>query len=113
DGGSVGDTYLVGGHGERRNIDVVRAICELVDELAPPLARPRAGLIEFVVDRPGHDLRYAIDSSRLKTRLGWRPSHTFEDGLRETVQWYLTNRDWVERVQSGAYRRERLGLAGA
>ena len=113
DGGSAGATYLVGGHGERRNIDVVHAICELVDELAPPLARPREGLIEFVVDRPGHDLRYAIDSSRLKTELGWRPSHTFEDGLRETVQWYLTNRDWVERVQSGAYRRERLGLADA
>jgi dTDP-glucose 4,6-dehydratase len=113
DGGSVGATYLVGGHGERRNIDVVRAICELVDELAPPLARPRERLIEFVVDRPGHDLRYAIDSSRLKTQLGWRPSHTFEDGLRETVQWYLTNREWVERVQSGAYRRERLGLAEA
>jgi dTDP-glucose 4,6-dehydratase len=113
DRGTVGETYLVGGHGERRNIDVVRAICTLVDELAPPLKRPRAELIEFVVDRPGHDHRYAIDPSFISGELGWQPRNTFEDGLRETVQWYLTHHEWVERVQSGAYRRERLGLASA
>ena len=113
DRGSIGETYLVGGHGERRNIDVVRAICELVDQLAPPLARPRSELIEFVVDRPGHDYRYAIDPSHLTDTLGWQPRHTFEDGLRATVQWYLDNPEWCERVQSGAYRRERLGLASA
>jgi dTDP-glucose 4,6-dehydratase len=111
--GRTSETYLVGGHGERRNIDVVRAICELVDELAPPLARPRSELIEFVVDRPGHDYRYAIDASYLSNTLGWEPRHTFEDGLRATVQWYLDNPDWCERVQSGEYRRERLGLASS
>jgi dTDP-glucose 4,6-dehydratase len=113
DRGSIGDTYLVGGHGERRNIDVVRAICELVDELAPPLERPRTELIEFVVDRPGHDYRYAIDPSHVTNALGWQPRHSFDDALRRTVEWYLTNRDWCERVQSGAYRRERLGIASA
>ncbi|MBR9990234.1 MAG: dTDP-glucose 4,6-dehydratase [Gemmatimonadetes bacterium] len=111
--GRVGVTYLVGGHGERRNIDVVRAICALVDELSPPLARPRSALIEFVVDRPGHDYRYAIDASYLSDTLGWAPRHSFEDGLRATVQWYVDNPEWCERVQSGEYRRERLGLASA
>ncbi|MGH7446178.1 MAG: dTDP-glucose 4,6-dehydratase [Longimicrobiales bacterium] len=113
DRGTVGETYLVGGHGERRNIDVVRAICDLVDVLAPPLTRPRAELIEFVVDRPGHDLRYAIDPSHIQAELGWRPRHTFESGLRSTVEWYLTHPVWLEGVQSGAYRRERLGLSDA
>ncbi|HSK19849.1 MAG TPA: dTDP-glucose 4,6-dehydratase [Longimicrobiales bacterium] len=111
--GRSGETYLVGGHGERRNIDVVRDICALVDELAPPLARPRSELIEFVMDRPGHDHRYAIDPSRIEGELGWRPRHTFDEGLRKTVTWYLENPEWGERVQSGAYRRERLGLADA
>ncbi|HSJ31026.1 MAG TPA: dTDP-glucose 4,6-dehydratase [Longimicrobiales bacterium] len=110
DRGTVGHTYLVGGHGERRNIEVVRAIATLVDELVPPLARPRTELIEHVVDRPGHDYRYAIDSSHLTETLGWQPRHTFEEGLRATVQWYLANPQWCERVQSGAYRRERLGM---
>jgi dTDP-glucose 4,6-dehydratase len=109
--GRSGETYLIGGHGERRNIDVVRAICDLVDELAPPLARARRELIEFVVDRPGHDYRYAIDPSHLTSTLGWQPRHSFDDALRRTVAWYLTNREWCERVQSGEYRRERLGLA--
>ena len=111
--GRAGETYLVGGHGECRNIDVVREICALVDELAPPLGRPRSELIEFVIDRPGHDYRYAIDPSRIEAELGWRPRHTFEQGLRDTVSWYLENPGWCERVQSGAYRRERLGLADA
>jgi dTDP-glucose 4,6-dehydratase len=109
--GEVGATYLVGGQGERRNIDVVRAICALVDELGPPLERPRSTLIEFVVGRPGHDHRYAVDASRIRSDVGWSPARTFEDGLRQTVEWYITNRDWCERVQSGAYRRQRLGLA--
>ena len=113
DQGSVGETYLVGGHGERRNIDVVRRICELVDEFAPPLGRPRTDLIEFVVDRPGHDFRYAIDPSNLTSALQWEPRHSFDRGMRMTVEWYLGNRDWCERVQSGAYRRERLGLASS
>ncbi len=111
--GDVGSTYLVGGHGERRNLDVVLAICDIVDELAPGTdAVSRRHLVEFVEDRPGHDLRYAIDASRTEQELGWAPQLTFEAGLRSTVQWYLDNRWWWERVQSGEYRGERLGLAG-
>lgn len=111
--GTIGDTYAIGGRSERRNIDVVRAICALVDELSPdPRIGKRESLIEFVKDRPGHDLRYAIDSSKIETDLGWRPSETFETGLRRTVEWYLTNQTWCERVQSGAYRGERLGHVG-
>ncbi len=111
--GAVGSTYLVGGHGERRNIDVVEGICDLVDELAPePGAPPRRELIEFVADRPGHDLRYAVDPSRIEDELGWRPARSLEEGLRETVTWYLENEWWWERVLSGEYRGERLGLVG-
>jgi dTDP-glucose 4,6-dehydratase len=109
--GRPGETYLIGGDGERRNLDVARAVCRLVDELATPLAAPRESLIELVADRPGHDFRYAIDASKLRDELDWAPRHTFEEGLRETVRWYLENPEWCERVQSGAYRRERLGLA--
>jgi dTDP-glucose 4,6-dehydratase len=111
EGGVPGETYLVGGHGERRNLDVVHAICDLVDEMAPDAAiGPRRDLVRFVEDRPGHDRRYAIDPSRIEAELGWRPSHSFEEGLRQTVRWYLDNRWWWERVRSGAYRGERLGL---
>ena len=112
--GRVGETYAIGGHNERRNIDVVREICRLVDELAPD-ARigPRERLITFVADRPGHDARYAIDASRIERELGWKPAETFESGLRKTVEWYLANRTWWERVRSGVYRGERLGLATA
>jgi dTDP-glucose 4,6-dehydratase len=111
--GRPGETYNVGGDSERTNIEVVRAICRLLDEMVPDGAsRPHEKLIEFVTDRPGHDARYAIDASRIKSELGWRPRHTFEQGLRETVCWFLDNRGWWERVMSGAYRGERLGLSG-
>ena len=109
--GTPGETYCIGGRNEWRNIDVVRAICALLDELVPDTAiGPRARLIEFVTDRPGHDHRYAIDPSKIMTEVGWKPAHTFETGLRATVEWYLENREWWERVRSGRYRGERLGL---
>jgi dTDP-glucose 4,6-dehydratase len=111
--GRPGATYAVGGHNERRNIDVVRDICRLVDELAPDrTVGSRENLITFVADRPGHDVRYAIDASRIERDLGWHPIETFETGLRKTVEWYLANRDWWERVRSGVYRGERLGQGG-
>ena len=110
--GQVGASYNIGGWNERRNIDVVRAICGIVDELAPdPTIGPRETLITFVADRPGHDLRYAIDARKIERDLGWRPKETFESGLRKTVAWYLENRAWWERVRSGIYRGERLGIA--
>jgi dTDP-glucose 4,6-dehydratase len=109
--GVPGETYAVGGGNDQRNIEVVRAICELVNELAPDSAiGDRQSLITFVTDRPGHDLRYAIDASKIRRELGWEPRESFETGLRKTVQWYLANQRWCERVQSGAYRGERLGL---
>jgi dTDP-glucose 4,6-dehydratase len=108
--GTVGETYNVGGHSARKNIDVVRAVCSLLDELAPDAKVGRhETLIEFVVDRPGHDLRYAIDSSKIERALGWKPRESLESGLRKTVEWYIANQPWCERVQSGAYRGERLG----
>ena len=110
--GQVGASYNIGGWNERRNIDVVRAICGIVDELAPdPTIGRRETLITFVADRPGHDLRYAIDARKIERDLGWRPKETFESGLRKTVAWYLENRAWWERVRSGIYRGERLGMA--
>jgi len=112
--GRPGETYNAGGGAERRNIDVVRAVCALVDELAPDAAlQPRSRSITFVADRPGHDLRYAIDASKVERETGWRPRETFASGLRRTVEWYLANQEWCERVQAGAYRGERLGLAAA
>jgi dTDP-glucose 4,6-dehydratase len=109
--GRVGETYNVGGDSERRNIDVVRGICALLDEMLPGSPnRPHDRLIQFVTDRPGHDARYAIDSGKIRRELGWTPRHGFEDGLRRTVRWYLDNRPWWESVMSGAYRGERLGL---
>ncbi|MEJ2218806.1 MAG: GDP-mannose 4,6-dehydratase, partial [Gemmatimonadota bacterium] len=111
--GEPGRSYLIGGRSERHNIDVVRAVCAAVDELAPDNSiGPREALIRFVQDRPGHDLRYAIDPSSTETELGWKPAHSFEEGLRETVAWYLENRGWWQRVRTGEYRGERLGLGG-
>jgi dTDP-glucose 4,6-dehydratase len=110
--GTPGSTYLFGGASERRNIDVVRTVCRLVDELAPDaVIGPRESLIRFVEDRPGHDLRYAVDASKAKRDLGWSPQESFESGLRRTVRWYLENDWWTARIRAGTYRGERLGLA--
>ncbi|RVT53083.1 dTDP-glucose 4,6-dehydratase [Acinetobacter indicus] len=103
----VGETYNIGGHNEQQNIDVVKAICNLLEELAPNKPEGIANyhdLITYVKDRPGHDLRYAIDASKIKKDLGWVPVETFESGLRKTVEWYLANREWVKHVQSGEYQ---------
>jgi dTDP-glucose 4,6-dehydratase len=108
--GIVGETYNVGGDAERRNIDVVNAICALLDARAPRAdGQPRAAQITYVRDRPGHDRRYAIDASKLKRELGWSPSVDFEQGMARTVDWYLGNGDWVQRVLDGSYRMQRLG----
>jgi dTDP-glucose 4,6-dehydratase len=108
--GGVGETYNVGGDSERENIQVVKAICALLDHERPLRdGSRRETLIEFVKDRPGHDRRYAIDASKLQRELGWRPSVDFETGIARTVSWYLANQDWVRRVLDGSYRMERLG----
>jgi len=112
--GEVGETYNIGGHNEKRNLQVVETICDLLEELAPekPAGVERyRDLITFVKDRPGHDMRYAIDASKIGRELGWTPEETFESGMRKTVTWYLNNREWWQRVLSGAYRLERLGEA--
>jgi len=106
--GKPGESYNVGGDGERTNIDIVRAICGLLDELAPS-GSPHAGLISYVDDRPGHDLRYAMDWRKLRRQLGWTPRETVESGLRKTVEWYLANRWWWEPIWNRRYRGERLG----
>lgn len=110
--GFIGETYNIGGHNEKTNLEVVEAICDLLEELAP--GKPKniqnyKDLITFVRDRPGHDIRYAIDATKIKNDLGWVPEETFETGLRKTVQWYLDNTSWWERVLSGDYRMERIG----
>jgi dTDP-glucose 4,6-dehydratase len=103
-GGRPGETYNIGGWNEKTNIEIVRTVCALLDELRPDAAGPHDRLISFVKDRPGHDRRYAIDARKIERELGWRPAETFETGIRKTVQWYLDHADWVARVQSGAYR---------
>lgn len=110
--GNVGETYNIGGHNEKKNIDVVQALCALLEELAPNKPAGVAhysDLITYVKDRPGHDLRYAIDASKIQKDLGWVPQETFDTGIRKTAQWYLDNQEWCRRVQDGSYRRERLG----
>ena len=103
--GRLGETYNIGGNSERANLDVVTTICNLVDELRPDTGvEPRTRLIQFVQDRPGHDRRYAIDASKISRELGWQPTVKFEDGLRQTVAWYLLHASWVENVRTGAYR---------
>ncbi|MFG6668610.1 dTDP-glucose 4,6-dehydratase [Halomonas sp. HNIBRBA4712] len=106
--GEVGETYNIGGHNEKTNLEVVETLCDLLQELVPS-ERSYRKLITFVADRPGHDLRYAIDADKIERELGWRPEETFETGLRKTVQWYLDNRQWWQRVQDGSYQGERLG----
>ncbi|MBI3777148.1 MAG: dTDP-glucose 4,6-dehydratase, partial [Gammaproteobacteria bacterium] len=109
--GRVGEVYNIGGHNEQKNLDVVRAICGLLDELVPNSKfAPHSKLINFVQDRPGHDQRYAIDAAKIQRELGWKPIETFASGLRKTLQWYLDNRDWCRHVQDGSYQRERLGV---
>jgi dTDP-glucose 4,6-dehydratase len=110
--GKLGESYNVGGNNEWTNLAVVKAICALVDELAPdPAIGKRERLIEFVTDRPGHDQRYAIDAGKIRRELGWVPRETMDTGLRKTVQWYLDNREWWQRIRTGVYRGERLGVA--
>lgn len=106
--GVIGETYNIGGHNERQNIEVVQTICDILQELRPQNESYRA-LIMHVADRPGHDLRYAIDAGKIERELGWAPEETFETGIRKTVEWYLNNLDWCRRVQDGSYQRERLG----
>lgn len=112
--GVVGETYNIGGHNERKNIDVVKTICMLLEELVP--TKPAgvaqyADLITYVTDRPGHDMRYAIDANKIYNELGWKPQETFETGIRKTVEWYLANEKWWSRVKDGSYAGERLGLS--
>jgi dTDP-glucose 4,6-dehydratase len=104
--GQVGRTYNIGGNSEKQNIEVVRLVCDLLDEIAAPLVsgKSRQELIRFVTDRPGHDRRYAIDASRIRDELGWEPAMTFEEGIRTTVQWYLENRQWSESILDGSYQ---------
>lgn len=121
--GKVGETYNIGGHNEKQNIEVVETICAVLEELAPSENNPNidsyscelgnassyAELIKYVADRPGHDMRYAIDASKIQKKLGWTPQETFESGIRKTVQWYLDNQAWCQHVQDGSYQRQRLG----
>lgn len=110
--GQVGETYNIGGHNEQTNLEVVRSICALLEELAPQHpagVQHYADLITFVQDRPGHDQRYAIDAGKIERELGWRPEETFATGLRKTVQWYLDNLEWCRHVQDGSYQGQRLG----
>ncbi|QBZ83712.1 dTDP-glucose 4,6-dehydratase [Hydrogenovibrio crunogenus] len=121
--GKIGETYNIGGHNEKQNIEVVKTICAVLEEFYPSENNPNidsyscqpgnagsyVALIKYVADRPGHDMRYAIDASKIQRELGWTPQETFESGIRKTVQWYLDNQAWCQHVQDGSYQRERLG----
>ncbi|MBB1323740.1 dTDP-glucose 4,6-dehydratase [Shewanella vesiculosa] len=107
--GKVGETYNIGGHNEKQNLEVVQTICTILDVLVPK-NNPYADQITYVTDRPGHDRRYAIDASKMSKELNWTPVETFETGLRKTIQWYLDNQLWCQHVQDGSYQRERLGI---
>ncbi|MDB4551380.1 GDP-mannose 4,6-dehydratase, partial [Akkermansiaceae bacterium] len=115
DKGKPGRTYNIGGNNEMRNIDLVRLLCSILDELVPLATDANVSkhenLITHVTDRPGHDMRYAIDASRIRDELGWEPSETAESGFRKTIQWYLDNQDWWLAILDGSYRLERLGLS--
>ncbi|MDO6565138.1 dTDP-glucose 4,6-dehydratase [Amphritea sp. 1_MG-2023] len=106
--GKIGETYNIGGHNEKQNIDVVKTICLILDQLRPKESKYDEQ-ITYVTDRPGHDMRYAIDASKIQRELGWSPQETFESGIRKTVQWYLDNKKWCQYVQDGTYQRERIG----
>lgn len=113
--GKIGETYNIGGHNEKRNIDVVKTLCALLEELVPNKpegVNQYADLITYVKDRPGHDVRYAIDAAKIADELGWTPEETFESGMRKTVQWYLDNKEWWQRVLSGDYKLGRIGDQG-
>jgi dTDP-glucose 4,6-dehydratase len=114
--GEIGSTYNIGGFNEKKNIEVVQKICDLLEELVPSHnislnsgGKGFASLISFVKDRPGHDLRYAIDASKIKLELGWQPEETFDSGIKKTIQWYLSNSDWYKNIHDGSYMIERLG----
>ncbi len=112
--GVVGETYNIGGHSEKANLDVVHTICDLVDRFCPDLPhRPTRSLVTYVEDRPGHDRRYAIDSGKIQGELGWQPQHDFATALEATVRWYLEHPEWIQRVTTGSYQRERLGVSTA
>lgn len=106
--GKIGETYNIGGHNEKQNIEVVKTICRVLDEIKPKETKYEEQIV-FVKDRPGHDMRYAIDASKIQKELGWTPQETFESGIQKTVNWYLNNQVWCKNVQSGSYQRERLG----
>ena len=109
--GKNGETYNIGGHNEKTNLEVVRTICALLDKLVPDSPHvPHESLITYVADRPGHDLRYAIDADKIAAQLGWTPAETFESGIEKTINWYLQNTEWCQHVQDGSYQRERLGV---
>jgi dTDP-glucose 4,6-dehydratase len=119
--GTVGETYNIGGRSEKTNIEVVTMICDILEDLLPlvkntflkensPSLKSYRDLITFVPDRPGHDRRYGLDTSKIEKALGWRPEESFESGLRKTIKWYLDNLEWCEKVTKGKYDRRRLGL---
>jgi len=106
--GAIGETYNIGGHNEKQNIEVVKTICSILDEVRPKDTKYE-DQITYVNDRPGHDMRYAIDATKIQKELGWMPQETFETGIKKTIEWYLDNQEWCKHVQDGSYKRERLG----